>query len=432
MLKFFLGVLTTIIVFILWFLILFFLYNTWHLNDTLNKYFWLSYNTWEMFVLEDKNIVFEDNIIDNTSFESLWYKIISKKNNEIYLIENKKIKTIKIDNLSKGIFIYNNISPNFSQDIAKEKSNLILFFYFIENLTIENLTIENLTIEDLKMDIFDYYIDNISKITNDKKIIEQIKNKLTEENLIKYYIYNNYDEKKTDFINFLLQIQNKFNKQYITNDFCFDNFCKIYEKQYMYVKTAIIKSKNIRKDISKYSKMYNIPENVFYAIIIIENIRMHLEYKNAFKGIFFKYKIPQLVIMNSFSYWIYWTKLNVLEKIINSNLYNNDEDIITLKNMKKNIYKIDYIVKNESFQTKLVAMFLDFQKKEYQKIWCNKIDNNIWILATLRNIGGAKEDTIKECNPKTWGAELGFVNMNFGDFANIINDSIDILYIKNR
>lgn len=418
--KFFLGVASTLLFLAVLFGIMVKLYTSWYLNDTFNKYFWLWQVKISTDTLKTKDIKFNDNNSIETGNNNLtWYTFIENTWSIIKVVKTKDIKIFNINNLTKAAFIFGNITPKFSDKQIQKKSNLILFFYFVE--------------QPKDQDIFDYYYKHLYKITNKPIIKIKIKKYLTRNNLINYFLNNkNVNNDILNFKKYIREQNNSFNSKVINNHFCFNVYCTKYKEKYSYVKKAIIYNKKLKEYISKYSKKYDIPENVFYSILIIENLRMHISYKINFKTFFLKYKIPKLTIMNKFSYGRYWMKLNIVKQLTGSNLYKNDKDLKALSSIDKDEDKINYIIKHKELQTKFVALFLNYQKQLYKKYWCKKLDNKGWLLATLWNIGGADIKTIKKCNPKNGGADLTFIWLNFGDFADLINSSIDLMYIKNR
>lgn len=459
-------------------------------NELINQYFGMQINEkkWNLNIPKS-NIQINLDMIEsnNTSVVPNNIKTVAYNNNSIK-DDIKKVKQIK-ENKEK-INKQQILSPKQVKQIEKTKKPIIKIEKAkrIEANKKDLNKLKSLNVNNLYKE---YLLLFLSK--QDKKIYEEGKNiiffyELTKKednynNLCKFYNkYNSFhiynickiltiyirnnikDIKKNwvqmkDYYNVVKEKLNKFNSPYVSNEFCDSRvsiICNLYKEKYLYVKKAIIANRKLKDWIDMYSKKYNIPKKVFYAILIIENIRMHTTYKTQFKALFLKYKIPQLTVMTKFSYWYFGVKLNVIYNILNSHYYKdnidniqNNKKIKTLKSLydeyiktKDTKYKeqmIKYIVHNKDLQVEIVAIFLAYQRYEYRFYWCNlneKILNEnklVWIYATLWNIGGAKINKIKECKPKFGGANIWFYNNDiFWHIAYMLSQSIDMLYVMNR
>lgn len=225
---------------------------------------------------------------------------------------------------------------------------------------------------------------------------------------------------------------------------CFYTFCKENETVYGYVKQAMIKDTEL-KDQLLVAKKDGVSPKFYLTILLIENIRMHTQYKAAFKSVFLKYGSPKLAVMSKFSYWKYGTKVNFITQLMNNNYKENSifsiGDYSVLKELKDNYYWKDkngvwhpknewtivsWLVNNKQAQTDIISAFF----KMAQKGWSTQgIDlwkaENAWILLTLYNIGKLWEP---KPNPELWGATLQFINQkyNFGQLANVIYNSLEL------
>lgn len=225
---------------------------------------------------------------------------------------------------------------------------------------------------------------------------------------------------------------------------CYYSFCKENETVYGYVKQAMIRDTELKDQLLVAKKDWVSPK-FYLTILLIENIRMHTQYKAAFKSVFLKYGSPKLAVMSKFSYWKYGTKVNFITQLMNNNYKDGSifsiGDYPVLKTLKDNYYWQDkkwewhpknegtivsWLVSNKQAQTDIISAFF----KMAQKGWMTQgVDlwkaENAWILLTLYNIGKLGEP---KANPELWGATLQFINQkyNFGQLANVIYNSLEL------
>ena len=477
---------------VIWVWAWFYLYKKWILNDSWNDSVWLL-------KLNYKNI----KKVENDNF-----------NNE--LNKNIKLLEIKNNNFKNKININfnektNNLNMKFSDNWIKINKDLILLStlykifenkkYLIQALKLYMLKYNIKNIKDVKYelftnylrqklfytDTFKYYFNNIQKINKlinnsyffFNNFINKIKNNEIRDNLKSYEYFLNNEKILTNNINSFITNYLKYN----LNNTCYYKFCSYtwsieinknisFNKVYTYVKSAILRDEKVYKKIIFYWKQYWISPKVALSVIMIENIRQNVTYKWMFKRMWLKYKTPIVFVMTKFSYWLFWIKLNTLDRIINwkyltknnkyiiyilknfydknknykpnhkstfiwSNCYYKDYKKICLYKRKDNIDKklIDYIVKNRNVQIILFYELLNQQIK-IRKIKENiNIRNNYWVLATLWNIWWFKK---LNKNPDTWGSILNFywTNIYFWDLANIIANSLELenmlIYMNNE
>lgn len=234
------------------------------------------------------------------------------------------------------------------------------------------------------------------------------------------------------------------NKTALVINPCFYSFCKENEQVYAYVKKAMINDTELKNQLLV-AKKDGVSPKFYLTILLIENIRMHTQYKGAFKSVFMKYASPKLAVMSKFSYGKYGTKVNFITQLMNNNYKENSifsiGDFPVLKELKDSYYWqdknglwhpkkestiIEWLVNNKQAQTDIISAFF----KMAQKGWSTKgVDlwkaENAGILLTLYNIGKLGEP--KE-NPELWGATLQFVNQkyNFWQLANVIYNSLEL------
>lgn len=413
------------------------------------KYISIDKNGSKIKISYSRNIEFNTNILLLSILnDSILDKDFFIKTLRLYIKENniKKITNINFNNFllffNEKLFFADKLKDNKYFNNIKEINNLEKNIYLKYDLIFKKLNTY-------------WYIKKLSKNTEYNKFI-------------------NYSNFVKDINTRLLWLNNSI-KKYNDNNYCFYNFCWYtwniiwgkYNLKYIYnyIKNAILKDKNMNKYILKYWKEYWISPKVAYSVIIIENTRHNTTYKWIFKNFLVKYKIPEIVIMSKFSYWIFWIKLNAMDKIINwyylnrKNKYINyilnnfyeinknynlwDKDFVNkewLQCFRSNVNKkteclynrrtdkdaelINYIVKHKEVQIMLFFEFMNQQIKNREAHWIN-IRNKYWILVTLWNIWWYKKP---HKDYDTWWAILNIYwkKMYVWDIAKIISNSIEL------
>lgn len=250
--------------------------------------------------------------------------------------------------------------------------------------------------------------------------------------------------KKAEIIKSMKDLKFNTQKSAVIINPCYYSFCKENENVYGYVKQAMIKDTELQQQLLVAKKDWVSPK-FYLTILLIENIRMHTQYKAAFKSVFLKYGSPRLAVMSKFSYWKYGTKVNFITQLINNNYKNGSIfsiwDYPVLKTLKDTYYWKDkngtwhpknegtivsWLVSNKQAQTDIISAFF----KMAQKGWLTQgVDlwkaENAWVLLTLYNIGKLGEP---KPNPELWGATLQFINQkyNFWQLANVIYNSLEL------
>lgn len=299
-----------------------------------------------------------------------------------------------------------------------------------------------------------YYskIDLKKKDINFHKEYEKVQfvNNFTDEQLIKQQYENNLSKKYI-----IEEIKKSHEKNWVLNiDTCFYQFCSDKKEEYNYIKKAIISDKDYLSILWNIKKTDWLDSKIFLTIITIENLRMHSQFKWRFKSVFVKYKTPLLANMSQMSYWMYWTKANFVQRLINENYLNEWKSIfsiwndITLKYIKDNFFYynqnskkyeyvntnkfVDTLIEDKNLQSNIIWSFM----KMARKWWLTKnIDmykiNNLWYLLTLYNIWKLWEP---KTNPETWWSNLNFLTTkySFWDLSNIVFNSLEMIDIEQQ
>lgn len=226
---------------------------------------------------------------------------------------------------------------------------------------------------------------------------------------------------------------------------CFYTFCKENKEVYGYVKKAMIGDVELQQQLAVAKKDWVSPK-FYLTILLIENNRMHTQYKGAFKSVFMKYSSPKLAVMSKFSYGKYWTKVNFITNLINANYKEGSifsiGDYPVLKEIKDKFYLqnqtnknwypksewqvVEWLIANKQGQTDIISAFFKMAAQGWKT---QGIDlwkwENAGILLTLYNLGRLGEP---KKNPELWGATLNFSSnsYNFGEMANVMYNSLEL------
>jgi len=415
--KFFYWILFVISIQILIWLIWFKAYELWYFNDN-----WL----WNIEINKNNKLDITDNVsINNLNELNESIKQITWNNNFIvnYTWNKIIVNTNNIFELDQDIILFNYY---FSKLLPREKEFFIawknLWYSFKDLLEKYNyIELEKTDIWKIKWDLY------LWNYINNEKNIQTLKEKY-ESDLKKYNTYIKLYKNKNI-------------------DTCFNNYCNDKKEEYNYLRDAILNDKELIESLKLYEKQW-INSKLFLSIIVIENLRIYSSYKWAFKR-FLSYTTPQVSVMTKFSYWMYWTKVSMITRLINENykwsiFYIWDDTII--EKIKKDFYRfnktkytyepineqkiIDFIVSSKKNQTDIVAAFIKMQTKWWNTKWINLLDNNnIWYLLTLYNIWQFNEP---HKNPELWWADLDFLSKpyNFWQLSLYLYNSLDFEYIR--
>lgn len=258
-------------------------------------------------------------------------------------------------------------------------------------------------------------------------------------------IENEYYQKREEVKKALIDMKTKNGKVVI--DTCFYKFCwqnNELKQVYWYVKKAMIADKELTEQL-KVARKDGVSPKFYLTILLIENTRMHTQYKQNFKNLFLKYSSPKLAVMSQFSFGKYGTKVNFITNLINNNYTDGSifaiGDFPVLKNLKDTYYLknanwtwyprnqgdvVEWLIKDKQGQTDIISAFFKMAAQ-----WWKLKNVDLWkaenagILLTLYNIGKLWEPKV---NPELWWAMLNFTNpaYNFGQLANIIYNSLEL------
>ena len=258
-------------------------------------------------------------------------------------------------------------------------------------------------------------------------------------------IENEYYQKREEVKKALIDMKTKNGKVVI--DTCFYKFCwqnNELKQVYWYVKKAMIADKELTEQL-KVARKDGVSPKFYLTILLIENTRMHTQYKQNFKNLFLKYSSPKLAVMSQFSFGKYGTKVNFITNLINNNYTDGSifaiGDFPVLKHLKDTYYLknanwtwyprnqgdvVEWLIKDKQGQTDIISAFFKMAAQ-----WWKLKNVDLWkaenagILLTLYNIGKLWEPKV---NPELWWAMLNFTNpaYNFGQLANIIYNSLEL------
>lgn len=253
-------------------------------------------------------------------------------------------------------------------------------------------------------------------------------------------------QKKKNIVAEMKKSKSNANGNWVVINPCFYTFCSWNNHDiYAYVKKAMIKDDELKAQLEVARKDWISPK-FYLTILLIENVRMHTQYKQNFKNMFLKYASPKLAVMSQFSYGKYGTKVNFITRLINAN-YGTDTlfsiwDFHVLKEIKDNFYTqnpttkqwytknewvvAEWLIKNKQAQTDIISAFFKMAAQGWKTknidLWKRE---NAGILLTLYNLWRLWEP---KTNPELWWATLDFTpqRYNFGQLANVIYNSLEL------